>query len=277
MQGIYEYTRDNCRVPACWKTENDECSPHFHSSIEVLYVIEGQIRAALNGRPAQVNQGEFLISPSYTVHYYQTESHSFAYVLTIPMEAIPSYKSFFAKKTFARCCCCDHSNGEMVHCLEALSCLTLQDGEESIKRLNTLKGYAYILLGLILEETGIQDISENQNTSLAKDILIFLQAHYQNDLTLDLLAQNFGYSKSRFSHLFHEYFGSGISEYVNNLRCKAAAEALTRQEVSMVEIAMGVGFESVRTFYRAFKRCYGMTPSQYANRHTAPEIYNGSV
>ena len=88
-----------------------------------------------------------------------------------------------------------------------------------------------------------------------------------------LLYTSFGYSKSRFSHLFHEYFGSGISEYVNTLRCKAAAEALARHEVSMVEIAMGVGFESARTFYRAFKRCYGMTPSQYASRHTAGKVY----
>ena len=35
----------------------------------------------------------------------------------------------------------------------------------------------------------------------------------------------------------------------------------------MVDIAMSVGFESTRTFYRAFKRCYGMTPSEYASRH----------
>lgn len=273
MQGTYEYTRDNHRLPACWKTENDACEPHFHSNIEVLYVLKGQIRAALNGRPALVGEGEFLISPSYTVHYYQTEAYSYAYVLTIPTEAIPSYKSFLSKKTFANCCCKDRSGGEMRHCLEALNRLTLEGEEESIRRLNTIKGYVYVLFGLMLEESGVQDVSENQNTSLAKDILTYLQAHYQGDLTLEALAQTFGYSKSRFSHLFHEYFGSGISEYVNTLRCKAAAEALARHEVSMVEIAMGVGFESARTFYRAFKRCYGMTPSQYASRHTAGKVY----
>ena len=118
----------------------------------------------------------------------------------------PSYQ----KKTFANCCCKDRSGGEMRRCLEALNRLTLEGQEESIRRLNTIKGYVYVLLGLMLEESGIQDVSENQNTSLAKDILTYLQEHYQSDLTLDALAQTFGYSKSRFSHLFHEYFGSGF-------------------------------------------------------------------
>ena len=36
----------------------------------------------------------------------------------------------------------------------------------------------------------------------------------------------------------------------------------------MLDIALGVGFECLRTFYRAFKNCYQMTPTQYVKAHT---------
>lgn len=272
MQGYYEYSRDNYRVPSCWKAVDNACAPHFHSSIELLYVTKGEIHVALNGWPAKVEEGCFLISPSYAVHYYQTEGHSSAYVLTVPLEVIPSYKALLAKKTFTECCSRDRSDGEILHCLERLCSLTADTEKmESLSGRNTVKGYIYVLLGHVIEETGLRDFTESPNASLARDILSYLQDNYQKEITLDSLAQTFGYSKSRFSHLFHRYFGSGISEYVNDLRCRSAVEAITEQDLSMVDIAMSVGFESTRTFYRAFRRCYGMTPSEYASRHMVGE------
>ena len=38
--------------------------------------------------------------------------------------------------------------------------------------------------------------------------------------------------------------------------------------MTMLDIALGVGFECLRTFYRSFKSCYDMTPSQYIKAHT---------
>lgn len=55
---------------------------------------------------------------------------------------------------------------------------------------------------------------------------------------------------------------------VNALRCQHAARAMLESDQTLLEISLGAGFECPRTFYRAFKQYYGMTPSQYARTHS---------
>ena len=57
-------------------------------------------------------------------------------------------------------------------------------------------------------------------------------------------------------------------EYLAVLRCRQAAHLLLESEMTMLDIAMNVGFECLRTFYRAFKNCYDMTPTQYIKENT---------
>ena len=57
-------------------------------------------------------------------------------------------------------------------------------------------------------------------------------------------------------------------EYLAALRCRQAAQLLLESDMTMLDISLGVGFECLRTFYRAFKSCYDMTPSQYIKAHT---------
>ena len=43
---------------------------------------------------------------------------------------------------------------------------------------------------------------------------------------------------------------------------------MLESDQTLLEISLGAGFECPRTFYRAFKQYYGMTPSQYARAHS---------
>ncbi|MBQ4551857.1 MAG: helix-turn-helix transcriptional regulator, partial [Clostridia bacterium] len=80
-------------------------------------------------------------------------------------------------------------------------------------------------------------------------------------------ARQFGYSKSRFSHLFNETLGCPPGAFINALRCQHAARAMLESDQPLLEIAMNAGFECPRTFYRVFKQYYGVTPTQYCNAH----------
>ena len=265
----YEYKRDTDRGPGCWVNQNCVFPPHFHSSIELMYVTEGTLSVIVDGKHTQLHPGEFSISPSFAIHSYWTEGTSRSYVLTVPMESIPSYKSLLSKKTFARYFGEDHSHGELKRCMEALIRLFAEEEEssgDSVVRRNLMKGYLYVVISLILGETGVEAHAQSRDEFLAKNI------HYQEKLTLDMLAQHFGYSTYRFSRLFHNYFGRGITECINSMRCREAAVALDRKKVSVTEIAMASGFESTRTFYREFKRYYGMTPTQYAHREKTQQL-----
>lgn len=260
----YEYSRDANILPCCWKTTNDHCLPHFHSSIEIVYVSQGELTATLNGQVLLVQEKHFIVVPSHTIHHYETTAFSSSIVLVFPVDFIPSYKPIFRMKTFASYIAHNSKlHHEMLHCLNSI--LKSLEIETPPYHKNITKGYIYVLLGLLIDCTGLITIPNNKMTSLAQEILLYLQDHYLNPITLEDTSKYFGYSKSRFSHIFNEYFGCPLIRYINSLRCQHALELIKEKKNSITDIALASGFESTRTFYRAFHNCFGITPQQAAD------------
>lgn len=262
----YEYDRDNNNEILCWKVDNNNFWPHFHSSIEIIHVTKGELKVTLNGQVYQVKENDFLIIPSYYIHSYITETSSSAYILIVPLDSVPSYKSTLLKKTFAALLIENPSiREELGHCLETL-CKTFESSGETSGE-NIVKGYTYVILGHLINQAGLIEIKDTKMISLAQEILIYLQENYLKPLNLEEIAGHFGYSKSRFSHIFNEYFHCKLIEYINGLRCRHAIELLREKSTTVTDIALASGFDSTRTFYRAFVKSFGCTPNYYITNH----------
>ncbi len=262
MEGYYEHSRDIEIYPSCWYSIDNACFPHFHSSMEIVYVLEGEIEYTLNGHGGTAGPFQVITATSYTVHYYATPVSSKSIVLTVPLDYVPSFRKLLSRQTLVRTLWEEpEGERELLRRLDKLAQICDVHGKKPPELL--AKGYLYTVLGILAENLGFAERKEGGDAFLAKDILQFLDRNYRFDMTLETLAAKFGYSKSRFSHLFHSYFGCGIPEYVNTLRCRNAALLLTQEEASMTSAAMNSGFESMRTFYRSFKRAFGISPSEY--------------
>ena len=86
------------------------------------------------------------------------------------------------------------------------------------------------------------------------------------------MAARFGYSRSRFSHLFKSTVGYSLPQYLNLLRCRSVCELMMTSDRPIVDLAVSAGFNNTHTFYSAFKAHYHMTPREYIlNRQNAPE------
>ena len=266
MLGIYEQGRDNYQYPSCWHAVNGVCMPHFHKSIELIYMADGEMKATLNGTPYTVTKNQILIVSSYTMHHYETETYSDAIILIVPFDFIPSYSKVLLQKRFSQNIYGADSieKSEIVHCLKIL-CQN-EAGSHRLS-LNVQKGYIYVIIGMLIESVGLVADHNDQSRNVTKDILTYLQNNYLLPVSLEQLSKNFGYSMSRFSHIFNSYFGCTIAEYINTLRCRHAAGLLIDDSVSIIDTAMSSGFSSMRTFYRSFKHCYGVTPTQYRNNY----------
>jgi len=258
----YEHFRDIQQYPTCWASENDWCSPHFHSSIELVYVDTGVLTAILNGETLEITAGQLLIVPSYTMHTYQTKLFSVSYVYIIPLATIPTLKSVLHKKTFLHYILNDSQIlPEIIHCMKTVKMMTKES--PGLYDQNIIKGYTYVVLGMIIKYVGLIDVPDNKIASKAQDILLYLQEHYLEPLSLECVAGYFGYSKSRFSHIFNQYFGCKLIEYINGLRCYYALELMKDKKHTVTEIALASGFDSTRTFYRAFHKIFGEAPKKY--------------
>lgn len=262
MIGSYETVRDNMTHADCWYSQNDICAPHFHSSIELTYVLSGQLMGWVNGEEHALNAHELLLCPCYSLHYYETKDASRSIVLTVPMETIPFFQKLLRTNSFQSITAKLPAQNELLHCLKQL---IAAPKENAVLR----KGYAYAVMGILSDLLKLQPVKGSAAPNFARDILLYLEDSFLLPLDVRSVAEHFGYSRGHFSYIFSQTFGFTFGEYLSILRCRHAAMLLTNSSASLIEISMNCGFGSIRTFYRSFKHVYGMTPTQYLSAHTA--------
>lgn len=98
---------------------------------------------------------------------------------------------------------------------------------------------------------------------IMEDIVEHINQNYKDcSLSVESMANKYGWSVSYFSKLFNNYTGMAFPYYVNQLRLQTAREILLKESHSTVqEIAMRVGFNSSSYFAAAFRKYYGISPS----------------
>ena len=99
--------------------------------------------------------------------------------------------------------------------------------------------------------------------------LEYIDTNYTEDITLEYLADQIGFSKHHFSRLFKQYTDYNFSDYLCIRRIKAAEDLLGDTSYSITEVALNSGFSSISTFNRIFKQRKGITPSEYRKKHSA--------
>lgn len=257
----YEMLRDSQALPSFWYSLNNNCVPHFHSALELVYVRDGIMEATLNGKFYCIQGGELLLVPSYTVHRYFTPIKSDTLVMIIPLSYLPAFQKILGAKKFSLCHVSNKSlNKEVARCMRRC-CELKQKTPDSM----AIRGYIHVILALLTENIPLEDMCTKDDDTLVRNILSYLHSNYKNPLSLKSIADVFGYSASRFSHIFNKHVGCSISEYVNALRCRQVAGMLLDGDESITQAAMSSGFNSMRTFYRSFMHVFGVSPRKYVD------------
>ena len=96
------------------------------------------------------------------------------------------------------------------------------------------------------------------------EMLNYIQANYQN-VTLDSMAQRFKLSETYISKFIKEKSQKSFREYVTDIRMKKAKVLLKNGNMTVENIALAVGYQSVEHFSRQFKKIFGVTPVSYRN------------
>lgn len=97
----------------------------------------------------------------------------------------------------------------------------------------------------------------------------YINSHCTENLPLDQISEQAGFSKYYFSRLFREATGTTCHNYVTRRRILYAQNLLADSSVAVTEVALRSGFNSLATFNRIFKRQLGCTPSEYRQLHSS--------
>jgi two-component system response regulator YesN len=92
---------------------------------------------------------------------------------------------------------------------------------------------------------------------------MYLNTHYTSPVSRKELSRELGYNESYISHVFADTMKTTIPEYVSSLRVQDAARLLKQTDHSVTQIALELGFGSIRNFNRVFLRQTGLSPREY--------------
>ncbi len=96
--------------------------------------------------------------------------------------------------------------------------------------------------------------------------IALMKSNLRRDVPLAKLAQAVGLSSSRLRHMFKAHVNVTPMQYLNHLRMQEAKKRLETTSLSVKEIRTSVGIADPSNFTRAFKRAYGVTPTQVRSR-----------
>lgn len=108
------------------------------------------------------------------------------------------------------------------------------------------------------------------SSPMVSNVVDYVNHHYREKLSLDILAEQFYVSKYHLSHEFQKHMGTGIYQYIQKKRLQIARQLLSKGEPPTAVSGL-CGFGDYAGFYRAFTAEYGTAPRDYARKAAGEE------
>lgn len=116
----------------------------------------------------------------------------------------------------------------------------------------------------------IQKKKKSTQNKLIKKIVLFINEEYVNsNLGLALIASKFNISEGYVSTIFKVNMGVNFTDYVESVRIESACRLLQNSDDTISVIGEKVGYNSVQSFRRAFKKVKGISPKELRNKEYA--------
>ncbi|MDK2808649.1 MAG: hypothetical protein PWP24_1386 [Clostridiales bacterium] len=240
---------------------NYKVSKHWHQSLEIFLVLEGEIDFYINEEPYCLKPGHFIIVNSNEIHSIDCQRSNFTIVLQIPksiMEAQLEDAYIFKSSNPGK----DQELANLLHRL-----YLIYEAKEEGYRFEVLSLFYHILFLLMRDyrelEPDKERMKRKRNLEKLSTITHYIKNHYKEDISLVSVAKEFGFSPAYLSRMFQKYASINYKSYIRNIRLDAAYRQLVNTQDSISEIAINCGFPDSRSFSKAFYKRFSTLPSDY--------------
>ena len=245
---------------------------HYTTNCMFYYFLKGSGNIRIEGKIYNINEGDLvLVNPSelYRCEIYDTAFHerlvlrvnrSIVYNFSDDASALinpffkreKGYKNHITAKTL--------KESGLSNMLENI--FTLSKSSSSVENVLAVCKTIELLSALKNHIISDENKTEKHENPLINDILFYINGHFFENISVVTLAKKFNINESYLSHLFKEYVGIPIWNYVIIKRLNFFNELL-RKNHTIEQAYTEVGFENYSNFFRLYKKYMNMTPSQF--------------
>lgn len=248
------------RILEVFSKTNVDFPIHLHNAMELTLIIEGTATAAQDGKTHPLHSGDLFVSFPNQVHGYTDSDPALKSCIAI-IPVVPHLSSFHRsidqKVPIHPVLSQKDWNGT-----DFLTLMTQALADTKTASSQVMQGYILLIVGKLLPLLSLKD-APAESFSALQSVLLYLNEHFQEPMTRDSLADAVGYNRSYISHLFSDSLQTTLTDYLTTLRLDAAERMLLYSSVPVSQIAMSLGFGSIRSFNRVFQSSYGQSPSAF--------------
>lgn len=236
---------------------------HWHRSVEIFAVCRGELEFCIDDRLWHLTEDAFMIVNSNEVHSVDSPLPNETIVLQIPLKM---FEDYFTGEQFIWF---THEPGKRDdRFMELLKQLFRTYEEKTCGYDMKMRSLFYQIMYLLVKDYRLTEVDEgfmrkNKNLNRLSSITAYMKDNYAGELSLEEVARVFGYSSTYLSRMFQKYAGITFRAYLQSVRLEYAVKDLESGKYNIGETALRNGFPGSKALARAFRKKYGMLPSEY--------------
>ena len=225
-------------------------APHFHDSIEFIFIKKGNILCHLGDKTMLLSEGDIFFAESYETHFYEMQQPDvLAVVLVLSRDYTAIFRKLYPDLTFETFLTNKEANKPIFDLMNEW--VNYPDKTQIFNH-----GKVNSLFALLIERYRTIPRHKYEGDILEKELLRYIHLHYLEDITMKSMAHELGYSPEYCSKVLKKCLKNGVRTYINSLRLKKANELIADKStnLSQLEVLYQCGFSSPSTYYRVKKQ-----------------------
>ena len=254
---------------------NYQYPSHWHDDLEIGVVVNGEMQYNVNGEIETIREGEAFFINSRQLHSNYSENRTECEYICILLHPL----LLCVNPVFEREFVAPLLGNEQVPYVKITNEIPWQkeileeilaiyaERNDSVAPLliqaHLYKIWAGLFKHVSRGEYNGQHRANRGNLSIIKNMVGYIQEHYQEKISLAEIAASGAVGQSKCCKLFKNYMNVTPNAYLNQFRLNKSRELLHDTELSITEIAEAVGFGGASYYAESFHKYYGESPSEY--------------
>ncbi|MCH4191208.1 MAG: AraC family transcriptional regulator [Butyrivibrio sp.] len=253
---------------------------HWHREIEFTLIISGCMCYRINDRTYHLQEGQALFGNTMVLHSGEMENgHDCRYIsvtfdpvmlygsgqniiyekYVAPVLQNPAFDSMWFNGS-----CTAHENT-----IRILKKIIQKYGKKAAGYELEINALLMILWKNVLDVSGdaMQEQAHGKNYDRMRSILSFIGENYNNDLTLERIADEVHLCRAECCRMFRKYMKCTLFDYISEYRIRKSLDLLRNADLSVGEIAEAAGFSDANYYAKVFRKYMSCSPSQYREQH----------